>query len=410
MGVITKYVKNINFHTTLINFIYQFKIDKDEIMAYTILSKLLTYTNGIYKEENDFAKEKLLRYIMNYKCSGQAINDVYFINFSLLIPSSNVVKEDYIEDAITFVLDCIYKPNINNNLFNEKLFDREKRLYIENLLNGYKNVGFVAEKNALDILDSEGIFNKLKYKDLDNINNLKNSDVVNFYNKYIKNYMPKIFINGNVDEKRIELIINNYINDLKLKKYKVIDKYNHYLNIEFVDKTDESNFYQSIVYMAYNVKNYSEEDKYKLYLINLLLNSSSSDLLMQHLRKQNNLVYSSGSSALLNNGLLIIKGVTSKNNVKMVKLVIKDIIEKIKNIDDYCINISNIMYRLGLNLEREKDDFFIKSSDVINSYFKCDISSEEEFEVLNNIEKEELIDVINRLNLIGVYTLEGNRE
>ena len=151
MSIITKYVKNDNFHTTLINFIFQFKLDKDEIMAFTILSKLMSNTNGIYKKEDEFAKQKLLRYIMNYGCSGQAINDVYFLNFSLLIPSDNVIKDDYVEDAINFVLDCIYKPNIENDLFNDKLFERERKLYIEYLLNGYKNVGFVAKKNALDL-------------------------------------------------------------------------------------------------------------------------------------------------------------------------------------------------------------------------------------------------------------------
>ena len=358
--MITKYVENNNFHTTLINFIFQFKIDKSEIMAFTILSKLLSCSNGIYKEEDDFAKEKLLRYIMNYSCSGQMINDVYFMNFSILIPSNNVVKDDYIKNSIIFLLDCIYNPNIENGLFNNKLFEKEKKLYIEYLLNGYKNVGFVAEKNALDLLDSEGIFNKLRYKDLDNINNLNNIDIVNFYNKYIKCYRPKIFINGNVDINYINNIINDYMNDFNLKDIDLIYNYDHYYNnIDFIDRTDVSNFYQSIVFMTYNIKNYSVKDKYKLFLINLLLSSSSSDLLLKHLRKQNNLVYSCGSSVFLNNGLMIIKAVTSNNNIKIVKLVIEDLINKIKNIDDYAENISNIMYRLSLNIEREKDDFFI---------------------------------------------------
>ena len=46
---------------------------------------------------------------MNYKCIGQSINDIYFMNFSLLIPSDNVVKDDILENAITFLLDCIFK-------------------------------------------------------------------------------------------------------------------------------------------------------------------------------------------------------------------------------------------------------------------------------------------------------------
>ena len=411
MGIITRYVENNNFHTTLINFIFQFKIEKNEIMAFTILSKLLSNSNGIFKEEDEFAKEKLLRYIMNYSCSSQMINDDYFMNFSILIPSNNVVKDDFIKDSINFLLDSIYNPNIENDLFNDKLFEKEKKSYIEYLLNGYKNVGFVAEKNMLDLLDSEGIFNKLKYKDLDNINNLNNIDVVDFYNKYIRCYRPKIFINGSVDINYVEDVINDYIKDFNLKNLKLTYKYDYYYNnIEFIEKTDVSNFYQSIVFMTYNVKNYSEKDKYKLYLINLLLSSSSSDLLLKHLRKQNNLVYSCGSSVFLNNGLMIIKAVTSTKNIKIVKLVIEDLINKINNVDNYMENISNILYRLSLNIEREKDDFFIKSSEIINDYFKSDLSSDEEFEILNNIAKDEFIDVLNRLELVSVYTLEGNRE
>lgn len=410
MDNITKYVENKNFHTTLINFIFQFKIDTSEIMAYTLLAKLLSYTNEVFQNEKDFAREKLLRYIMNYNCLNQSINDVYFMNFSLLIPSNNVVKDDFIGRAITFLLDSIYRPNIQNGLFNQELFEREKRIYIENLVNGYKDISFIAEKNALDLIDGNGMINKLKFKDLENITELENKDVVEFYNKYIKNIKPKIFINGNIDINRVDKIISKYIKNFDLIDYEIIDKYNYYFNdLNYVSKTDECDFYQSIVFMGYNIKNYTDKDKYKLYLINLLLNSSSSDLLLENLRKQNNLVYSCGSSAFLNNGLLIIKAMTSKLNIKTIQLVIQDLIKKLENIDDYAENVSNIMYRLSLNLEREKDDFFIASSDTINNYFRSDLSSEEELDILSNIEKEELLDVIRRLNLVSVYVMEGNR-
>jgi len=411
MSVVTKYINTKSFNTTLINFIFQFKLNKSEILPHAIIAKLLTYTNGIYKEEDKFAKEKLLRYIMNYTCTPQSINDVYFLNFSLLIPNPNIVKEDYLESAINLVLDSIYNPNIENEKFNEKLFEREKRLYTENLLNGYKNIGFIAEKNMLDLLDQDGIFNKLKYKDLENIKELTNEDIVNFYNKYIKNVKPKIFVNGNIDKDKVESIIVKYIKDKKLKDYKTITDYNYfYNNNELIKKTDISSFYQSIVYMTYNIKDYSEQDFYKLYLVNLILNSSSSDILFNNLRKKNNLVYSCGSSMLIKNGLLIIKAVTSRKNIKLVKLVIEDVIKSLNNIDNYKNNIENIIYRLHLNLERKKDNFYINTSEVINKYFKSDKTSVEELEILNNIERDELIDFINRIELKCIYTMEGNRE
>ena len=332
MNEITKYVNNKNFHTTLINFIYEFKIKKEEIIALSILTKLFNKTNNIYKDEISFQKEKLNRYIINYNCLNQGISDVYFLNFSLLIPSQNVINEDMLENQIMFLLDSIY----NNNLSDETLFEKEKKLYTETLLNGYKNIEFIAEKNLLDILDDDAVFNKLKYRDLDNINCLSLDDILNFYNKYIKNVKPKIFVNGNIDTNKLNDIIHNYFNKLNLVPYKIIKDYNIFYNDNnYIEKIDKSKFYQSILYYVYNIKDYKEEDFYKLYMINLLLNSSSSGLLMNSLRKKSNLVYSTGSNVMLKNGLLFIKAVTNKTNIDYVKIIIKELMNELNNIEKY---------------------------------------------------------------------------
>ena len=404
MNEITKYVNNKNFHTTLINFIYEFKIKKEEIIALSIITKLFNKTNNIYKDEISFQKEKLNRYIINYNCLNQGISDVYFLNFSLLIPSQNVINEDMLENQIMFLLDSIY----NNNLSDETLFEKEKKLYTETLLNGYKNIEFIAEKNLLDILDDDAVFNKLKYRDLDNINCLSLDDILNFYNKYIKNVKPKIFVNGNIDTNKLNDIIHNYFNKLNLVPYKIIKDYNIFYNDNnYIEKIDKSKFYQSILYYVYNVKDYKEEDFYKLYMINLLLNSSSSGLLMNSLRKKSNLVYSTGSNVMLKNGLLFIKAVTNKTNIDYVKIIIKELMNELNNIEKYDKNIYNILKRLELNKERELDNFYIATSDIINKYFETDLTTSEELEILKRISYDELKEFVSRMNLKATYVLEG---
>lgn len=404
MNEITKYVNNKNFHTTLINFIYEFKIKKEEIMALSIITKLFNKTNNIYKDEISFQKEKLNRYIINYNCLNQGINDVYFLNFSLLIPSQNVINEDMLENQIMFLLDSIY----NNNLSDETLFEKEKKIYTETLLNGYKNIEFIAEKNLLDILDDDAVFNKLKYRDLDNINCLSLDDILNFYNKYIKNVKPKIFVNGNIDTNKLNNIIHNYFNKLNLVPYKIIKDYNIFYNDNnYIEKIDKSKFYQSILYYVYNVKDYKQEDFYKLYMINLLLNSSSSGLLMNSLRKKSNLVYSTGSNVMLKNGLLFIKAVSNKTNIDYVKIIIKELMNELNNIEKYDKNIYNILKRLELNKERELDSFYIATSDIINKYFETDLTTSEELEILKRISYDELKEFVSRINLKATYVLEG---
>ena len=96
-------VNNKNFNTTLINFIYQFRLEKDEILAHTILSKLMSYTNGIYKEEDVFTKEKLKRYIINYSCSKFCACKSKQIAKSLAIPirpPANIVSNPSLDGIV----------------------------------------------------------------------------------------------------------------------------------------------------------------------------------------------------------------------------------------------------------------------------------------------------------------------
>lgn len=404
MGAITKYLKNENFHTTLINFIYQFKCETRELAALTILCRLLSKTNKKYPEIDLFAREKMNRYIMSYEVMSQSINDLFFINVSLLIPSKDVVKEDYLENVLNFCLDSIY----DNNLENEIVLEREKKLCIEIQLNNYKNIDFLAEKNMLNLIDEEGIINKSKFKDIDYLSRLTKEDIINCFDKYIKNIKPKIFINGNIDIEKTEKTISNYFEPLSLKDYKISKDYNYFYDKDiFIDKTEVSKFYQSIVYMVYCVKNYKEEDFYKLHLINMLLNNSSSDLLLKSLRKENSLVYHCGSSIMMRNGLLFVKAVTNANNIKLAKMIIESVINNIKLGKVNKENIDNILHRLSLNIEREKDNFYITSSKVINDYFETDFDSEKVLKILKNITLTDLMECANRLEIKCIYTLEG---
>ena len=166
MSIITRYVDNNKFNTTLINFVFQFKCDKSEIMAHAILCRLLSFTNGIFKEEDAFARAKLNNYVMNYNVMCQSINDVSFVNFSLLVPNLGVVDDFKIEDSIKFLLDSVYKPNIEDGLYDEKLFEREKRFYTEEL---YYSIKVDDYKNTCSKYSSDSLYLSVNAIDGDTI-------------------------------------------------------------------------------------------------------------------------------------------------------------------------------------------------------------------------------------------------
>ena len=405
MKYITNYKKNKNFHTTLINFIYQFKADKSEIMALSIMSKLLSKTSKNYNKEDLFYKEKLNRYILNYNLSFNSLNDVYFLDFALLIPNTNIIKDLDINNEISFFIDSIF----NNNLCDNKLFLKEKNLYLESLLNNYKNIEFIAKKSVLDKLDDECIFNKMKYMDIDNINNLKIEDVIYVFNKYVKGVKPRIFVNGNINIDYLENLFTKLLDPLELKSKRIIKDYNYFYNNNSVSNhyLEKCKFYQSIVSLVYVVDNYKEEDFYKLYLLKLLLYSSSSKLLIDTLRKKSNLVYTTSTHVIIHNGLLFIDANTSKENILLVKKMINELIKDLKNINKYKDNISKIIRSYKIEIEKEKDSFLSSSLNIVNKYYNIELSKSDELNIISKITNGELIDLICRLRLLYDYTLEG---
>ena len=105
---------------------------------------------------------------------------------------------------------------------------------------------------------------------------------------------------------------------------------------------------------------------------------------------------------------MFIKAVTNKTNINYAKLIINGIIEDLKNIEKYEKNISYILKRMELSKERELDNFYINTSDIINKYYNTDLTTDEEINILKNITSNDLKEFVSRLNLKVLYVLEGD--
>ena len=405
MKIVTDYKKN-NFHTTSIDLIYQFKCKNDELIALEFLKILLLKSSNKYKEQDIYKKEVLKRYILYLGVGGTYINHVCLLNISMTIPNEGLVKDFDITQAIEIMLDSVYQNNLND----EKIFDIEKKNYIEFLLDLYKDIDFIASKNAKDLIDSDGLFNTLKYEDLDYIKNIKIDDVIRFYKKYIEKRLPYIFINGDLNINKVDNYFYDYLSKLKLKSNTLITDYNAtYKKYNLVIKKEKSHFYQSALIYAYTFKKYKDDDYYKLFLLNELLGENTNSLLIELLRKKSNLVYSAYSSVLLKNGIIFINTMTSKDNIILVKKIINGIINDLHNIKNYGDRISNIKNNYEKNSKRDLDSFYKVVGDSIKKYFNTSKTSSEILEGIKSVTIEELEEFISRMVPILKYEIEGDK-
>ena len=112
--------------------------------------------------------------------------------------------------------------------------------------------------------------------------------------------------------------------------------------------------------------------------------------------------YKIGNKILINNIEHVISGIRYHKNYILLE------IDDLKNIEKYEKNINYILKRMELSKERELDNFYINTSDIINKYYNTDLTTDEEINILKNITCNNLKEFVSRLNLKVLYVLEGD--
>ena len=165
----------------------------------------------------------------------------------------------------------------------------------------------------------------------------------------LKKAVRKVFPNN------LESILfkNNFIESLNIKENVCIF-------------AEEKPYQQSVVKIAYKVKDYSKQDRVILSLLEFLLNSQSSNILMDTLRKKYNLVYTASCNSSLDYGVFLISALISKENKEKTIQAIKEMIENLKDESFVSKPLKNVITRKKIDLEWEKDSLFNLSNSTVD--------------------------------------------
>ena len=400
-------IKNDKFSTIEIVMIFESKYQEKFIFYLPMLKPLLLNSSKHYPTEKEFKKAYKENMIIAQRIRNFCYNENQFFEFSLLVPDPKKVEGYDLEKAFKFFTDMIYKPNVENDEFDSKQFERERSFLKDDIYNSIKRVNTKAYQSFLEIVDDEGVIKNNIFNHLNLIEEANSKEMYNIYKKLVIENKPSIFIYGNVD-KSITDMIKKYIK-IEKENIKFPKKYDKYLkpfkkikNIE-----EQSEYNQSIIYMGYKVKNMKEEDKIYLNIVKNILAYGSNDLIFKKLRTEKNLIYSSSTWCNTRVGLLTIEAYVNNESkeevIKAVKKVIKDLKEK----DQLSHYLDKLIEDVYYELIRQKDSRTIKLDDFINKKLEFSGTTDELIKKYKNIKIDDLIEFIDRLKLDTIYFLRG---
>ena len=248
------------------------------------------------------------------------------VNFKVRGLNAKFLENENINEKLFYILDeMVNNPLIEDGKFKDSYYDEQLRIYKETLeaSRDYKEKVTIQKVN--DIMGKDTPYGVFKDGDLRDLENLKNEDVVNEYQKLI-NRDACLYVIGDIEENEIQEYLSKYLK-MSSKRSELSLLY----KAEMEDKgahQEQASFTQSSICLVYNFPIYKGDElsnAAKIYA------SMFNHYLFKIVREKHNFCYSIFARYDAYLGVInVYSNIESKNYDKTLELI-DEIIEDLKN-------------------------------------------------------------------------------
>lgn len=400
------------FKTITIKVVFSRPIKKDEITMRNVLSDVLLQSSKNYESRRELTIKAEELYAADVFNNTQRIGNYILTSFNLQVLNDKYTEDGNFEEAVKFLSEIIFNPDIKNNAFKEDKLDlvlSNVKVALESLKEDATNYSLLRLMEAYD-KDSPVSYRMVGY--LEDIDKIKTDTLYEYYQKMIEYDYVDIYVVGDIENNTIQEIMKKYFKFRKLKKikpsYNIEPKKTRKRRL-LAKETIENN--QSKLAIACTISKASKyEINYPLVLANIIYGGGPDSKLFKDVREKNSLCYSIYSYPVkLDNLLIISAGIDKENYNKSLELtteLLKDM--KKGKFTDKDINIAKEYYNTACE-EVEESEY-----KIINEYLSQEILGveplEERVKIMNNVTKKDIVKVIKKIDMDTVFLLEGVKD
>lgn len=402
-----KIIKDPKFKNILINFVFLTPFTKATATHYSLLRGVLATSCKKYN-----TNEKMHQITGKLYGSYVSINNRYsyktrITTIYLKMPNPKYIPDENIMDeALDFLYEIIFRPNASNKKFDQKLFEKEKRMLHNCILSSFNNKKSLALDNMLNHMCKDDVINIKSMGTIEDLDVMTSESLYDVYLDLLNNSKKIIYVQGDVDDSICD----------KLQKFNKIESQDIDLEYKMIENKEvqgekeiieEANINQSSLILGYRttINNYDKRvDAFNVF--KTMLGDMTSSTLHQVVREKHNLCYSIYARAFINYKIFVIRaGIDKKNYEKTVKLI-KEEIENYRNgkFDENLINMAKIDI---INVYKSINDFL---GDIINLEINKDMLEKDDniediINKINSVTKEDIINVAKDIKLDTIYML-----
>ena len=402
-------INNKKFHTINCRICFTENSSKKLITYRNLLMNVLTYATKKYDTKAKFIKECQELYSLSPVASTVRNGKLQTTKFSISTINSSYIDFNNLINNILLLKEIVLNPLVTDNKFSSKYFNVIKKELETESRTLPEEPRLYANIELLKLIDKEELLST-GYCDLKILKEIDEKKLYQSYIEMISNSKIDIFISGNIKDtkKVIQVIKNNFTfkTNCKLNDPQII--YNDKLSKPIIKK--EIKKYQqsklSVGYKLYDLTDF--ENRYVSFVFDNMLGGGANSLLMKYVREEKSLCYYINSYSNRMDNILIINSGIKKENYAVIIESIDKIITDIKN-GKFTLKALNeakmeVLYNLSNVFESNHNiiEYYYGQS-VFNS---TDINTK--MKMIKKISKEDIISYANKLNIEGIFFLEGD--
>ena len=411
-------INNNKFKGIRIALNYTMPINKEKVAEQATVVSMLSKSSKKYSDQKqiDLFLSKL--YGAQFSANVEKIGDLYNIEFCIECVNKKFLpnNEDVVYNAIDFLNEIIYNPDIYEEKFDSVKLENEKK-YILDKINEKKDdklrYGIVKAEELLCKNEPYGIY---VYGNSEDVIKITPITAYETYMNIMKNAIVTITVVGNLDgyddiDKTINKIFENKIKNASYQQLK-LNTVNNYNNDEDIEQViEKSDVKQSVLSMGLKIKDFNVDDTYGFLIYNAILGDIPSSKLFQNVREKKSLAYAIRSRYYRYKSMFIIYAGIKNSNFENAKNSIIDEINEISHGNVSKQEFDSAKQSIIDAILQWKDSKYALSKFVLTNlinYKTYDITIDQLIDKINKVTLSQVIFLSNKVYVKLVYLLGGN--
>ena len=411
-GIDLHLIETNKFKTNLLSVFLTTPLQKKTVTKNALIPAVLRRGSQNMKTQDEISIALEEMYGASFDCGIDKIGDDQILKFYLETINNEFLpeQEDNFKKAINILLEVVFNPLLENNHFNNEYVEGEKN-NLKQVIEGRKDSkALYALERCVEEMYKNNPYSLYKYGNTEDLKNINADNLYEQYKTLIDNCKIDIFISGDIKENVKEDVFNNEnIEKLNAREAKYI--INNKENRKKEEKqeqevSDSMDINQGKLIIGLDVLQENDNDKYTALVYNAILGGTPTSKMFQNVREKNSLAYTASSSFIRQKANIFIKCGIDIPNYKKALEIIKEQLEDMKKGEFTAANIdeakNNIISTIKFIPDEQDTELMYYFSQELSGY---EMSYENYINKVNEIKKEDIIELAKRIQINTIYFL-----